>query len=39
MKKAAALAAVLFLAFVTSAFGDGGMEIKIDNYSITVPSL
>ena len=39
MKKATALAAVLFLAFVTSAFGDDGMRIKIDNYSITIPSL
>ncbi|MBC6719480.1 hypothetical protein [Treponema sp. Marseille-Q4130] len=39
MKKATALAAVLFLAFVTSAFGDDGMQIKIDNYSITIPSL
>ena len=39
MKKATALAAVLFFAFATAAFCDGGMEIKIDNYSITVPSL
>ena len=39
MKKATALAAVLFLVFVTSAFGDDGMQIKIDNYSITIPSL
>ena len=39
MKKATALAAVLFLAFVASAFGDDGMQIKIDNYSITIPSL
>ena len=39
MKKATALAAVLFLAFVTSAFGDDGMQIKIDKYSITIPSL
>ena len=39
MKKATALAAVLFLAFVASAFGDDGMQIKIDKYSITIPSL
>ena len=39
MKKATALTAVLFLAFATAAFGDGGMQIKIDNCSITIPSL
>ena len=36
MKKATALTAVLFLAFATAAFGDGGMQIKIDNCSFAL---
>ena len=39
MKKTIALTAVLFFAFAAAAFSGGGMQIKIDNYSITVPSL